>query len=313
MVEAVLRLIGERAPFARPRHTQLLQARDGWIAVSLARADDIASVPAWLGTDDLAAVADRTTAELVAQATLLGMPVAALGEYGGPAIVRHAYERIAPTCRTEATRSTRLGVIDLSSLWAGPLCTRLLAEAGAYVVKVESTTRPDGGRIGSPEFFERLNSRKSHVALDLSSAAGVAQLRDLINNADVVVESTRPRALRQLGIDAADFLQADDGLRVWASITGYGRSSNRVAFGDDAAVAGGLVRPGPCFTDDAIADPLTGLRAAAAIFEALTSDDPCLLDIAMAGVAREVAGTAPSNLASWNRSAGTTAPSSDAP
>jgi len=291
VLEAVLRLIGERAPFAGPRHTQLLQTKDSWIAVSLARQTDIDSIPAWLGTDDLAAVSDQLTEHLVAQAELLGMPVAEVGEFVGPAIVRHAFERIAPTCRTEGTRSKRLGVIDLSGLWAGPLCTRILAESGAYVVKVESTQRPDGGRIGSPAFYERLNARKTHVALDLSSPAGVEELRHLINNSDVVVESSRPRALEQLGIVAADFLQQDDGVRVWASITGYGRSSNRVAFGDDAAVAGGLVKPGPAFMGDALADPLTGLRAARAIFEALKTDEPCLLDIAMAGVVREVAGT----------------------
>ena len=290
VLEAVLRLIGERAPFAGERHTHLLSAKDGWIAVSLARPSDVDSVPAWLGTPDLNAVQDQLVADLVAQAELLGMPVAAVGEFHGPAIVRHAFQRIAPTCRTPGTRSSRLGVIDLSSLWAGPLCTRMLAEAGAYVVKVESTSRPDGARAGSREFYRRLNGRKTHVALDLSTAAGVEELRDLINNADVVVESSRPRGLEQLGIVASDFLQQDDGLRVWASITGYGRSSNRVAFGDDAAVAGGLVKPGPDFVGDAVADPLTGLRAAGAIFEALEGDQPCLLDIAMAGVAREVAG-----------------------
>jgi hypothetical protein len=293
VLEAVLRLIGERAPFAGPRHAHLLPTKDGWIAVSLARPSDIESIPAWLSVPDatLASVADevatRETADLVAQAELLGMPVAALGEWHGPAVVRHTYERIAPTCRTDGTRGNRLGVIDLSSLWAGPLCTRLLADAGAYVVKIESTARPDGGRVGSPAFYQRLNARKKHVALDLSTTAGVEELRGLINNADVVVESSRPRALEQLGIVAADFLQQDDGLRVWASITGYGRASNRVAFGDDAAVAGGLVQPGPRFVGDAIADPLTGLRAAAAIFEALKRDEPCLLDIAMAGVVRE--------------------------
>jgi hypothetical protein len=290
VLEAALRLIGERGPYAGPRHTHLLQTKDGWIAVSLARESDVESIPAWLGSDDLAAVRDQLTTDLIAQAEVLGMPVSAVGEFTGPAIVRHAYERVAPTCRTPGTRSSRLGVIDLSSLWAGPLATRLMAEAGAYVVKVESTSRPDGGRVGSPAFYERLNAGKTHVSLDLSTDNGVEELRGLINNADVVVESSRPRALEQLGILAADFLQQDDGLRVWVSITGYGRSSNRVAFGDDAAVAGGLVKPGPAFMGDALADPLTGLRAAAAIFEALKRDEPCLLDIAMAGVAREIAG-----------------------
>ncbi len=271
--------------------TQLLEAKDGWIAVSLARQSDIDSVEAWLGSPDLAAVSTHLVADLIAQAELLGMPVAGVGEHSGPAIVRHAYERVAPTCRTEGARTNRLGVIDLSSLWAGPLATRLMAEAGAYVVKVESTKRPDGARIGSPAFYRRLNAHKTLVALDLSTKNGVGELRHLINNADVVVESSRPRALEQLGIVAADFLEQDDGLRVWASITGYGRGSNRVAFGDDAAVAGGLVKAGPAFMDDALADPLTGLRAASAIFEALTHDEPCLLDIAMAGVVREVGGT----------------------
>lgn len=310
MFDRALRLIGERAPImgivphdrvSAGGATQLLQANDGWIAVALARPSDVASIPAWLhiGTIDpddpwptvVREVATRQTQDLVAQAALLGIPVASAGAHNGPAVVRHAYQRIAPTCRTDPTRSGRLGVIDLSSLWAGPLCTRLLAETGAYVVKVESTQRPDGGRIGSPAFYDRLNGAKSHVALNLSTAAGVDELRHLISNADVVVESARPRALEQLGISATDFLQADDGLRVWASITGYGRADPRVAFGDDAAVAGGLIRPGPAFMDDAIADPLTGLRAAGAIIEALRADEPCLLDIAMAGVAREVAGT----------------------
>jgi hypothetical protein len=290
VLEQVLRLIDERAAFGPvERSARLLPTADGWIAVNLTRPSDFDAIPAWLGCDDLATVAMRTTAELVEQGALLGLAVARLGEYRGPAVQRSTFRRIAPTCRTEASRH-QLSVIDLSSLWAGPLCARLLAEAGAYVVKVESTARPDGARVGSPAFYARLNARKRVVTVDLTTTAGVDQLRHLINNADVVVESSRPRALEQLGIRAADFLEADDGLRVWASITGYGREANRIAFGDDAAVGGGLVGPGPSFLGDAIADPLAGLRAAGAIFDALRHDDPCLLDIAMAGVACEVAG-----------------------
>jgi hypothetical protein len=80
---------------------------------------------------------------------------------------------------------------------------------------------------------------------------------------------------------------------VWASITGYGRGVNRVAFGDDAAVAGGLVAYAddgtPRFKGDAAADPLTGTRAAAEIETALRRGGRLLLDIAMAGVAHQVA------------------------
>ena len=89
----------------------------------------------------------------------------------------------------------------------------------------------------------------------------------------MVIEASRPRALAQLGVNGPDLVRAG-GPRVWVSITGYGRSgdaANRVAFGDDAAAAGGLVvwRDGvPLFCADAVADPLTGLTAADACLRA---------------------------------------------
>ena len=104
-----------------------------------------------------------------------------------------------------------------------------------------------------------------------------------------MIEASRPRALEQLGIVANELLMS--GPSVWISITGYGRAApgrDWVAFGDDAAAAGGLVvwdDDGPCFCADAIADPLSGLTAAAAALEALEGDDAVLLDVAMARVA----------------------------
>ena len=77
------------------------------------------------------------------------------------------------------------------------------------------------------------------------------------------------------------------------SITGYGRAVDRVAFGDDAAVAGGLVAwddDGPVFLADAVADPLTGIAAAVAVDAALRTDGRWVVDAAMAGVAAWVAG-----------------------
>ena len=80
------------------------------------------------------------------------------------------------------------------------------------------------------------------------------------------------------------------------SITGYGRSgedANRVAFGDDAAAAGGLVTwtdDGPLFCADAVADPLTGLTAAGACVDALLSGGRRLLDISMAAVSAHLVG-----------------------
>ncbi|MEY2460795.1 MAG: hypothetical protein QOG30_2625, partial [Acidimicrobiaceae bacterium] len=84
--------------------------------------------------------------------------------------------------------------------------------------------------------------------------------------------------------------------RVWLSITGHGRGDsqrNWVGFGDDAAVAGGLVgwwEGAPCFMGDAIADPLTGIAGAGAVLDALREGGRWLIDCNLAGVAAYVAG-----------------------
>jgi crotonobetainyl-CoA:carnitine CoA-transferase CaiB-like acyl-CoA transferase len=163
-------------------------------------------------------------------------------------------------------------VLDLSSLWAGPLCSDLLQRLGADVVKVESLHRPDGARFGPPAFFGLLNARKRSVALDFRSAEGRAQLHALLERADIVIEASRPRALRQLGIEA-EALVRDRPQLSWISLTGYGREepcAQWIAYGDDAGVAGGLsalmaqVSGRRLIVGDAIADPLTGLHAALA-------------------------------------------------
>jgi hypothetical protein len=281
---------------------RLLPSRDGVVAVSLARAEDFDSVPAWLELDEAPAtspaawsavadaVARRDLGELTARAALLGLPVARVGEAAGsPGVVRVALGPAAP--RDVAG----LVVADLSALWAGPLCGDLLAAAGASVIKVESTNRPDGARRGPRGFFDLLNARKRSVALDLGTNDGARALRALVHRADVVLEASRPRALEQLGIRAADEV-VGGGPRVWLSITGYGREGEgaaRVAFGDDAAGGGGLVvwREGVAmFCADAVADPIAGLAAARACLDALASGGRWLLDISMAGVCAALAG-----------------------
>jgi crotonobetainyl-CoA:carnitine CoA-transferase CaiB-like acyl-CoA transferase len=161
------------------------------------------------------------------------------------------------------------------------------------VVKVESTRRPDGARFGPPLFFDLLNAGKESVALDFGTAAGRAQLRRLVECADIVVESARPRALAQVGIDAESLVEEAPGL-TWVSITGYGRrdpGAGWVAFGDDAGVAAGLAAatasPGgpPLFCGDAIADPLTGIHAGLAALACWRGGGGLLLDLALCNVA----------------------------
>jgi hypothetical protein len=274
----------------------LLRASDGWAALNLSRPDDLAALPALLGIlsaeasanplDDLREVARaRTAAEIAAGACLLGMAGAELGSVRADGPVTTC----EPLGDKRMSDLTGLTVVDLSALWAGPLCARLLGLAGARVVKVESTTRPDGARLGSPAFYQWLHDGHESVVVDFASG----ELAEIIAGADVVIEASRPRAMRRLGIHAERFLAAQPG-RVWVSITGYGRDDDRIAFGDDAAVAAALTGRDadgdPIFLGDAIADPITGIFAAHATAHSLAGGGGDLLSIPMTACASALAG-----------------------
>ena len=105
-----------------------------------------------------------------------------------------------------------------------------------------------------------------------------------------------------MGIVAEDMLAAASGPSIWVSITGYGRPHERVAFGDDAAVAGGLVAldetGDPYFVADAVADPLAGVVAASAVVECAKAGGRWLVDVSMAAVSAAVIG--PDRGAIWH-------------
>jgi CoA transferase family III len=304
--------LGRRGRTSCGGAARLLRAADSWIALSLARPDDVELVPAWLGSrrDDVGwdaiaqSVSTKSGRQLVRGGVLVGLPIALLP--AAPRGMRRPPTSLPPfaglPCRPTHVDGAPAGpraaedtvVVDLSSLWAGPLCGALLAECGFRVIKVESTRRPDGARGASPAFFDRMNGQKRSVALDLLTQAGISALRRLLEHADVVIEASRPRALAQLGIDP--FQLVADGPRVWVSITGHGyggKSALRVGFGDDAAVAGGLVvwkGRDPYFCCDAVADPISGITAAAAALSALAAGGRWHLDVAMSMVAADMAG-----------------------
>ncbi len=275
---------------------RLLRTADGWLALNLPRPDDIALLSAWLGEgeqeDPWAFAAERlarsVASEAVARARLLGLAVALAVE---PPARPPGWCRVTTLGKTAAQRRGPPLVVDLSVLWAGPLCTHLLAQTGARVLKIESSSRPDGARAGAAAFFDLMNAGKASVTLDFDSEAGRAQLRALLECADIVVESARPRALAQLGIDAEELIRSRSGL-TWLGISGYGRrepGAGWIAFGDDAAVAAGLAcatgaRDAPLFCGDAIADPLTGLHAALAALASYHSGGGHLLDLALCDV-----------------------------
>ncbi len=259
-------------------HCRLLDCRDGRIALNLARDEDWTLLGAWLGMDEAvprpddwtavaAEVARLSAVDLVERGRLIGL---ATSPANPPLIAAAPWQHLVSPREMRAPSTTAPLVIDLSALWAGPLCSHLLQKAGARVIKVESTQRPDGARNGSHGFFDLLNADKASVALDLQNQRGRDQLRSLLLRADIVIEGSRPRALRQLGIHAGQLMAANPRL-TWIAISGYGRGEpqeNWIAYGDDAGIAAGLVTlmeettAEPMIVGDAIADPLTGLHAA---------------------------------------------------
>ncbi|MDT5132308.1 MAG: hypothetical protein QOE41_1619 [Mycobacterium sp.] len=270
--------------------TRMLATADGWCAVALPRADDVAALPALLEVDAVTGdpwtalsqwAATCSTEAVAARTQLLDLVAAGLAEDAAePPAVRPGHGTAGPR------RADGLLVADLSSLWAGPLCAQLLARAGAVVVKVESPGRPDGTRSGEPAFFDWMNFGKLSYAVDFDDDA----LRQLLTAADIVIEGSRPGSLRRRQLSADD-LPGQPG-RIWLRIEGYRDQPQRAAFGDDAAVAGGLVgaaADGPVFCGDAIADPLSGLEAARAVGESLRRGGGELIDVSMAQVAARYA------------------------
>jgi hypothetical protein len=267
---------------------RLVAARDGWLAVNLPRDDDAALVPAWLRSEPTGpvwpAVAKAARVQdagaLVERAAGLGLAVSRLGE---AAPRRPDPIRMGGGGRDPGRRAR---VLDLSSLWAGPLCAAILAGAGHAVTKVESRTRPDPVPLATPLLDARLNGAKARRAIAFTPA----ELAPLMAAADVIVTSARPRAFADLGLAPERLFAANPGL-VWVAITAHGWTgpgAGRIGFGDDAAVAGGLVDwqgTAPRFAGDALADPLTGLAAGSATLAALAGGGGVLIDAALAPTA----------------------------
>ncbi len=275
-------------------HCRLLDANDGRIAVNLARDDDWDLMEAWIGEpasswEEIKQLVESKSAQtLLDMGIELGLPVA-LDDIGRTS-------KWFKETRFEGQRSASKIplVVDLSGLWAGPLTGNLLHLMGAQVIKVESISRPDGSRQGNIDFYNLLNAGKRSVALDFSSEKGRADLQALLSAADIVIEASRPRALRQLGIDAGKMTQQKPG-KIWLRLMAYGDHDNRIGFGDDIGVSAGpctvMERTwgAPCFVGDAIADPISGIYAALAAWAKWQQGKNVLIELSMVDIVHHAA------------------------
>jgi CoA:oxalate CoA-transferase len=134
--------------------------------------------------------------------------------------------------RNAANQSTKsfqgLRVLDFSTTIAGPHCTRMLADMGAEVVKIEPAegetmrNRPPL-RNNFSSVFGQLNVGKKSLVLDLKSPQAIEVIRRLVTSADILVENFRPGVMRRLKLDYGSLAQLNPGL-IYCSISGYGQT-----------------------------------------------------------------------------------------
>jgi crotonobetainyl-CoA:carnitine CoA-transferase CaiB-like acyl-CoA transferase len=175
-------------------------------------------------------------------------------------------------------------VADFTRVLAGPYATMLLADLGADVIKVERPGSGDDTRAWGPPwtaegestYFLGVNRNKRSLAVDLSSADGLAAARELAARADVLVENFKPGGMDRLGLGYEALKIANPSV-IYASITGFGRAGGADLPGYDLVVqaVGGLMSvtgPGPgepTKVGVALVDVVTGLHATVGILAAL--------------------------------------------
>ena len=175
-------------------------------------------------------------------------------------------------------------VLDLSRVLAGPLCTMMLGDLGASVLKVE---RPGGGddtrgwgppfdEWGESAYFLSINRNKLSLTADFEEQADLELLRTLAGEADVVVENFRPGTLERRGLGAADLMERNPKL-VWCTISGFGMGATRPGYDFVVQAESGWMSitgeptGAPMKHGVALVDVITGKDAVIAILAALVA------------------------------------------
>jgi len=178
-------------------------------------------------------------------------------------------------------------VLDFTQYLAGPACTRLMAELGADVLKVEAAPAGDptrtrvpqrGGRAG---VFIQQNRGKRSIAVDLRQPRGIELIHELVAKVDVVIENSTPGVMSRKGLGYEDLSAINPGL-IMASVSGFGQTgpwSDRRCFDFIAQAMSGMMHMTgepdgpPYFVGAGLADTNAGVHAFAAIGYALFRRD----------------------------------------
>lgn len=217
---------------------------------------------------------------------------------------------------------SKIRVLDLSRVLAGPWAAQTLGDLGAEIIKVERPGAGDDTRTWGPPFLKGrdgeptrdaayylcTNRNKKSIAVDLASPQGQTLVRELANHCDVLIENFKVGSLKQYGLDYDTLKQSNPRL-VYCSITGFGQTgpyAHRAGYDFLIQGMGGLMsitgRPdgelgeGPMKVGVALTDILTGLYASTSILAALQARevtgegqhiDLALLDVGVACLANQ--------------------------
>lgn len=203
-------------------------------------------------------------------------------------------------------RAVKAKVVDFTRVLAGPLCSMILGDLGADVIKVERPGVGDETRGWGPPFAENgesayflsINRNKKSLSVDLGQPEDRALVLQLIGEADVVIDNFLPGSLERLGFDRDRILTAHPAL-VWCTISGYGPATRRPGYdfvtqaeSGWMSITGPVAGP-PMKVGVALADVIAGKDAAIAILAALAergagpmSPERRRLDISLADSAR---------------------------
>jgi formyl-CoA transferase len=139
-------------------------------------------------------------------------------------------------------------VVDFTQFEAGPSCTETLAWLGAEVVKIENPRMGDPGRRLKPDhpdddpyYFHVLNANKKSITVNLKSPRGLALVKDMLREADVMIENFAPGAIERLGLSYDVVKEINPGI-IYAQIKGFGEGSpyeKNLAFDMIAQACGG--------------------------------------------------------------------------
>ncbi len=194
---------------------------------------------------------------------------------------------------------TGIRVLDFTQYLAGPSCTRLMAELGAEVIKIEQPPHGDPMRGQAPRrnrrsgSYVQQNRGKLGLCLDLNRPEAIQLVLDLIPKVDVVVENFTPGVMARKGLDYASLAEINPGI-VMASVSGFGQTgswSNQSSFDFIAQAYSGIMHVTgdpdgpPMFVGTGMADTNAGVHAFAgigyALFQRTRTGRGCHIDISM--------------------------------